>query len=160
MTLDEFERVGVNPALSLLPGFMDTPRARVMLFAIGLQESRFEHRRQMGNGPARGFHQFEQGGGVRGCINHPASAPHLRRLCEARGVAFDARAVWSAMENDDVLDAGIARLLLFTDPRPLPELSDVSGAWDCYYRNWRPGKPHRDTWDDYHQQAALWVLRA
>lgn len=54
----------LDPALKLLPS-MDSVRARMMLLAIGLQESRFEHRRQLGNGPARGFWQFESGGGVR-----------------------------------------------------------------------------------------------
>ena len=47
----------LDPAAKLLPG-MDSAKARVMLLAIGLQESRFEHRRQIG-GPARGFWQFE-----------------------------------------------------------------------------------------------------
>ena len=45
-------------ACSLLPARMDTRAARALLVAIGLQESRFEHRRQIG-GPARGFFQFE-----------------------------------------------------------------------------------------------------
>ena len=40
-------------ALSLLPPRMDTPLARRYVLAIALQESRFEHRRQIG-GPARG----------------------------------------------------------------------------------------------------------
>ena len=38
----------LDPALALLPPSMDTVRARMMLLAIGLQESRFEHRRQIG----------------------------------------------------------------------------------------------------------------
>ncbi|WP_185950009.1 hypothetical protein [Bordetella trematum] len=45
----------INPALALLPPGMDTPAARVMLLSIGLHESRFLHRRQLGNGPARGL---------------------------------------------------------------------------------------------------------
>jgi len=153
MNLCEITRTAIDPALSLLPGHMDSPKARVMLLAIGLQESRFEHRCQMGNGPARGFWQFEQNGGVRGCVNHPASAGLLRRLCEIRGVAFDARAIWSALETDDVLAAALARLLLYTDPRPLPDTADANAAWDCYSRNWRPGKPHPETWAKLHAQA-------
>lgn len=153
MTLDEITQSAINPALALLPKHMDSPQARVMLLAIGLQESRFEYRRQMGNGPARGFWQFEQNGGVRGCVNHPASSGLLRQICVARGVAFEPRAIWAALERDDVLAAVVARLLLYTDPRPLPALDDAQGAWDCYYRNWRPGKPHRQTWDDLHARA-------
>ena len=153
MTLSEIILTAIDPALSLLPGHMDSPKARVMLLAIGLQESRFEHRRQMGDGPARGFWQFEQNGGVRGCVNHPASAGLLRRLCEIRGVAFDARAIWSALETDDVLAAALARLLLYTDPRPLPALGDVEGALGYYLRTWRPGKPHPETWPEFHRRA-------
>ena len=41
-------------AFSLLPPNMDSREARVMLLAIGMQESRFKHRKQIG-GPAKGF---------------------------------------------------------------------------------------------------------
>lgn len=143
----------IDPAFAMLPKHMDSPQARVMLLAIGLQESRFEYRRQMGNGPARGFWQFEQNGGVRGCVNHPASSGLLKQICIARGVAFEPRAIWSALERDDVLAAAVARLLLYTDPRPLPALDDPDAAWDCYYRNWRPGKPHPQTWPGLHARA-------
>lgn len=158
MTLDEITRTGISPALALLPRHMDGPQARVMLLAIGLQESRFEHRRQMGNGPARGFWQFEKGGGVKGCVQHPASKDHLRRLCLARGVTFEADAIWRAIEHDDVLAAGLARLLLFTDPFKLPALGDAQAAWELYAdRCWRPGKPHPETWSGYHAQARAFV---
>lgn len=153
MTLDEITRTAIDPALALLPGHMDSPQARVMLLAIGLQESRFEYRRQMGNGPARGFWQFERGGGVKGCMNHHASKEHLRRLCLARGVPFEADAIWRGIETDDVLAAGLARLLLWTDPEKLPALGDVDGAWDLYLRTWRPGRPHVRTWADLHARA-------
>lgn len=152
-TLKLITTQAIEPALSLLPARMDSSRARAMLLAIGLQESRFEYRRQMNNGPAKGFWQFERGGGVKGCLNHPASAPHLRTLCDARGVEFSAQAVWDAIEHDDVLAAGLARLLLWTDPRSLPEPDDVDGSWDLYLRTWRPGKPHFRTWAGFYMQA-------
>ncbi|AVJ29145.1 hypothetical protein [Achromobacter spanius] len=41
MTLAEIVASGINPALALLPPKMDTPEARIMLLAIGLQE--FSH---------------------------------------------------------------------------------------------------------------------
>lgn len=153
MTLDEVTRTAIDPALALLPGFMNSPQARVMLLAIGLQESRFEYRRQMGNGPARGFWQFERGGGVKGCVSHPESKDHLRRLCLARNVPFEADAIWRGIETDDVLAAGLARLLLWTDPHKLPALGDVDGSWELYLRTWRPGKPHVRTWADLHRHA-------
>lgn len=156
MLLQLITTEAINPALALLPAAMDSPRARVMLLATGLQESRLLHRRQIG-GPARGLWQFEQGGGVFGAMRHEASRDHLRRLCEARGVAFDGRTIWQTLEHDDVLAAGLARLLYWTDARPLPTEDDAGGAWDLYMRTWRPGKPHRQTWPQMHRQAADFV---
>src|SRR5690606_35531315 len=69
MDLDVVVEQAIWPAYALLPSRMDSDRATVMLLAIGLQESRFEHRRQI-KGPARGFWQFERGGGVRGVMTH------------------------------------------------------------------------------------------
>lgn len=157
MTLHEIIRLGIDPALELLPARMDTVAARVMLLANGLQESRFQHRRQIG-GPARGFWQFEKGtrasrGGVWGVFLHPASKDHLAALCRARSVACDPDAIYAALEYDDVLAAGVARLLLWTDPKALPAVGDVEAAWALYLRTWRPGKPHPKTWPALYAQA-------
>lgn len=156
---------GILSALfTILPSAMDTREARVMLAAIGLQESRFTHRRQMGGGPARGFWQFELGsrllgGGVWGVFKHKASSYWLHQLCEARGCAFDPPAIYQRIEHDDVLAAGVARLLLFTDPKRLPSIGDAEGAWELYAkRTWRPGKPHRQTWDAFYRRAVDFVV--
>jgi hypothetical protein len=164
MTLDQITRVGINPAMKLLPELMDSPRARVQLLAIGLQESRFEHRFQVLNGttakgPARSFWQFERGGGCKGVIQHELSKPHMRRVCEARGIAFTASTLWIAMETDDVAAAAAARLLLWTDLQRLPELGDEKGAWALYLRTWRPGKPQPDTWPAFYRQAMDFNLK-
>ncbi|WP_238888693.1 hypothetical protein [Achromobacter insuavis] len=161
MGLKEVVERAIEPALALLPARMDTPVARVMLLAIGLQESRFEHRRQIG-GPARGFWQFEKGsrasrGGVWGVYLHPASKDRLAVLCKARSVACDPDAIYAALEYDDVLAAGVARLLLWTDPKVLPAIGDADAAWALYLRTWRPGKPKPDSWPDLYRQAAAEV---
>lgn len=149
----------LNPGLALLPLSMDTRKARAWLLTIGLQESRFEHRYQVLNdpklkGPARGFWQFERGGGVKGVMTHPKTAGILHNICADRGMAFDAMSVWQALETDDVLACVCARLLLFSDPYPLPEIGAYDAGWELYAeRTWRPGKPHRSTWNDYHDQA-------
>lgn len=141
----------IAPAAKLLPS-MDSPKARMMLLAIGFQESRFEHRRQVG-GPARGFWQFEQGGGVKGVLLHKSSAYDATKICYARGVGSSVKDVYERLENDDILACCFARLLLLTDPTPLPLIGDLDGSWAYYLRNWRPGKPHRDTWDDMYARA-------
>lgn len=157
--------LAINNAFTMLPGAMDSPEARVMLLAIGMQESRFAHRRQLvgspprPTGPAKGFWQFERGGGCRGVITHAASRYWMARICHQRNVPFTAQALWDAIENDDVLAAAAARLLLFTDPRRLPAMGDEAGAWNLYMRVWRPGKPHRHTWAGFYA-GALDVARA
>jgi hypothetical protein len=157
MTLEQVMRDAIRPALALLPAAMDTPQARCMLLAIGLQESRFVHRRQIG-GPARGFWQFERGtrtsrGGVWGVYLHHATKDRLAGLCAARSVAFDPDAIYGAIEYDDVLAAGVARLLLWSDPGKLPKIGDAEAALECYLRVWRPGKPHPASWPRNYRQA-------
>lgn len=153
MNLADITTLAISPALSLLLQRMDSRQARVQLLATGLQESRFTARRQHGNGPARGFWQFERGGGVVGVLTHAASKPHMLQLCERLSLAADAQTVWTALEYQDVLAAAAARLLYWTDPKPLPALGDAEGAWALYLRTWRPGKPHRATWDAFYNQA-------
>ena len=69
----------VEPAMALLPPHMASDKVRVMMLAIGLQESRLTHRAQIVftdakvngadgrtrrekiKGPARGLWQFERG---------------------------------------------------------------------------------------------------
>ena len=136
----------------VLPGKFDSPEATVLLLAIGLQESRFEHRQQIG-GPARSFWQFEKGGGVRGVLQHSASAKHAQALCALRGIAPTETAVYQRMLEDDLLGCAFARLLLYTDAAALPALGHADAAWDYYLRNWRPGKPHPETWGPLYAQA-------
>ncbi|MGE4339417.1 MAG: hypothetical protein AB7E55_26120 [Pigmentiphaga sp.] len=157
MDLKTMTATAITPALALLPARMDTAEARVMLLAIALQESRFVHRRQIG-GPARGFWQFEKGsrasrGGVWGVFLHAASRDHLPALCKARSLACDPDAIYAALEYDDVLAAGVARLLLWTDPKALPQIGEADSAWALYQRTWRPGKPHPQTWPALYAQA-------
>ena len=70
----------------LLPGKFDSREARVLLLAIAGQESNLAYRKQVG-GPAMGLFQFEQGGGVRGVLTHPASRTYVRMVCQYRAVA-------------------------------------------------------------------------
>jgi hypothetical protein len=148
---------GIEPALAMLPKKMDSAEARVAMLAICLQESQLTHRRQMGDGPARSFWQMERGGGVRGVLTHTASRPYAEQLCAIRGVVPSTFEVWEAIEFDDVLAAGFARLLLWTDAFPLPAVTDSKRAWEYYLRTWNPGKPHPETWAANHSRARLHV---
>lgn len=162
MTLEEVMASAVRPALAWLPPKMTSSEAVVMLLTTGLQESKFEHRYQVLNtpgakGPARSFWQMEEGGGVKGVMAHPASAALARAACAMRNVPFERRAVWLAIETDDVLAAIFARLLYYTDPGRLPMVTQTAEAWALYLRTWRPGKPKPDTWAGYHKQARFFL---
>lgn len=164
MTLFEITRDGIDPALALLPAKMDSAAARVMLLAIGLQESRFVYRRQMvgsppkPTGPAKSFWQGELGGGmVRGVRTHPVTRDHAAVLCAVTGVPNEDRAIWDAIENNDILAAGRARLLLWSDPLPMPGPNDEVGAWGLYLRTWRPGAWSRGTPDERDDLRAKWL---
>lgn len=146
-------RDAIDPALAELPPPMTSDAARAMLVAIGLQESRLTWRRQRAGGPARGLWQFERNGGVRGVLVHEASRSEARAACERRDLPASATAVYMALETDDVLAAVFARLLLWTDPLPLPD--DMDAGWSYYLRNWRPGKPHPQTWPAFYRRAVL-----
>lgn len=139
-----YPKAAIEAAFQLLPVEMDSPKARVILAAIGFQESGYQVRIQYGNGPARSYWQFEKGG-IKGVMLHAASVRLAVSVCEARGVEFNSSAIWKAMETDDVLGAAFARLLMYTDPFPLPDTADE--AWEMYSKRlWRPGKPHPDKW--------------
>lgn len=149
-----FMQNAVFPALRLLPEKMDTKPARAMMIAIALQESRIRHRAQIG-GPARGYWQFEQGGGVRGVLTHAASSPHIRAVLKALDYAEGStpEACYVAIQHNDILAACFARLLLWTLPDPLPGATDVEGSWRQYLRAWNPGKPHPASWPRFYSQA-------
>lgn len=152
MSPGQLLHAAIMPALRLLPPRMDTPAARTLMLAIAYQESGMRHRRQI-VGPARGYWQFEAGGGVRGVLRHPASKLHAKYALDfldydPETSAADCHAV---IEHNDVLAAVFARLLLWTDAEPLP--TDAQGAWELYLRTWRPGRPHPDKWAANFQKA-------
>jgi hypothetical protein len=144
----------IAPALALLPPRMDSPRARLLLLAICGQEAAFKHRRQLG-GPARSLWQFEKNGGVKGVLTHPASRGFAEAICAERGLGDSPTLaqVYTALEFDDILAACFARLLLWTDPAPLPNVGAETPAWEYYLRNWRPGKPHPNSWPANYRKA-------
>lgn len=138
--------------------------AEALLLAIGLQESRFKVRDQIVPGkapgqvgPATGYWQFEKGGGVAGVMQHHLTADIARKAASDAGVPFTRDAIWRhlATPAGDELAAVFARLLLFTDARPLPPatVEAEEDAYQYYLRNWRPGKPHRETWGAFWRQG-------
>lgn len=142
----------VPTTLSLLPARMNTPPARAMLLAIGLQESGFIHRVQVG-GPAHGFWQFEKGGGVRGVLGHAATQPLIHSVCDVLRYPPTEAGCYAAIVHNDVLACAFARLLLWTVPGALALPHEPQKGWTQYLSGWRPGKPHPEKWDRYFAEA-------
>jgi hypothetical protein len=145
----------ITPALRILPARMSSKQAAAMLLSIAMQESNIEHRRQVGGGAGRGYWQFEQGGGVRGVLTHSASLAHAESVLQALDYPADYTEpeIHAALEHNDILAAAFARLLLFTLPQPLPTQNFPGVAWAQYSIAWRPGRPHRQTFDAFYEEA-------
>lgn len=154
--IDQVAQFIIPAAFSCLPEAMNTENAGALLLAIGLQESRFLNRRQL-HGPARGFWQFEVGG-VRGVMEHDRTILPIATVIA--GLRYDhtdpPAEVQRLLEHNDILAAAFARCLLWTLPEALPGEGDPDAGWACYVKAWRPGKPHRESWDAYFAQA--WTL--
>ena len=143
----------VLPAMvKLLPENMASRESRAMLIAIGLQESRFEYRFQVG-GPAHGFWQFEYGGAWLGLVRHPATKVIARQLLLDMAYGEPDIGDYKGIAHNDILSCCLARLLLYTLPAPLPQRDDVDEGWRQYIEGWRPGKPHPETWAGFYAQA-------
>lgn len=136
---------------SLLPEKLDTIEAKAMMFAIPMQESRWDARRQIG-GPARGFPQFELAG-IRGVLNHRASRLLIADVLERLDYDYEPITSYNAIEHNDVLALAYMRCLLWTVSAPLPKRGDYDEAWRQYIEAWRPGKPHRKTWNAFYDKA-------
>lgn len=139
-------RTAIAPALGLLPPNMRSRPAQAMLIAIALQESGLRHRMQI-MGPAHGLWQFEPIG-CEGVLTHHTSQTNAERVCRELLITPEADAVYTAIVYHDVLAAAFARLAMWRYPGPLPGADEIDEGWAQYIECWRPGKPHRERWDE------------
>jgi hypothetical protein len=152
-----FRLLCVEPGLILLPDYMTTNEARVLLLAIAGQESNWAARAQVmidGSEPAAlGYWQFQQDG-VAGVATGVVSGPLLQSVTAILNIQTD---VWAALQYNDPLACVVARLCLWNDPLRLPAVGDAAGAWAYYARNWRPGKPDQTRWGTAYATAVAIV---
>ena len=146
---------------ALLPAKLDSTEAKAALFANAMQESRLDERRQIG-GPARGFWQFEKGtpasrGGITGILMHDKAGPLIKSVLDRLDYDHTPETSYTAIEHNDVLAFAYARCLLWTFPTPLAQRNNAAGGWEQYVQTWRPGKPHRHTWDACWQKAWAFI---
>jgi hypothetical protein len=165
MTPDEFLVQIISPGLHNLydlGGPYVTDDAARFLLVVALQESGpmlvARYQGYPGEaGPARGWWQFEEGGAVKGVMTHQATKSVAGEVCSDCSVNHDTSAVWRALEGHDVLAVSFARMLVMTDPNPIP--TEEQPAWDYYINLWRPGKPHPDTWPTNWKVASDTIMR-
>lgn len=149
-----------------LPARFGSTAALHLLTAITGQEADLRYRWQIVDwnhpermGPARGLWHFELGtrvsrGGVWGVYLHPVSAPWLRTICKRAGVPFEPRAIWQHLPDSDAFACAVARLLLLTDPQPLPNIGEMWAGYNYYDRNWRPGDKRPEDWPRNYARAS------
>lgn len=166
MSPDVFLTSIIDDGLTFLAGIngpQPSDNARRFMLAIALQESgrnldaRYQNSPAASPGPARGWWQFEQGGGVAGVLTHAASSSMAAAACSQTWVVPQAAAAWRAIEGNDRLACAFARLLIWTDRAALPTSS--TDGWDQYLRLWRPGKPHPEMWGGNWQTADATVSK-
>jgi len=156
MTLSDVDNFFIKPAFLMLPEKMVSVEAKAMLLSIGLQESRFKHRKQI-NGPARGFWQFEVNG-VRGILTHPQTRQTINKvLHRLQYYNNESLTIHPVLEHNDILAAVFARLNLWWLPQSLPGPNEVDLAWNQYIESWRPGKPHPETWEEFYTKSWEYV---
>lgn len=168
MNPTQFHRSILLPGLILTKEVASIPyndNAAIGLIAIAGQESGWHARRQMGvpwhpqEIGARGYWQFERYGAVRELL---VGAMHRQtsKLCAALDVPTLIDDVFEAIAWHDLLACGMARLLLWSDPAPLPNVDDEQGWWGYYLRLWCPGMPRPKDWPENFQTARRIVLGA
>jgi hypothetical protein len=150
----------VHPSLNFLatvtPVSSDA-RAHLLTMAIPGQETGWAARRQMAGGPARSYWQAEEGGALAEMFGR--AAPHFKAVCAALDIPFDRKVAWDAIIWNDTLACCMARLRLWVDPAPLPEIGDADGAWEYYIRTWGPGMPRRESWNGRYSTAMMLTKR-
>ncbi len=151
-TLDYIANIVIPGSYCLLPVSMNSREASAMLLAIGLQESKFEYRRQI-RGPALSFWQAESGGGFRGLLSIHETRKIAREVLAVMAYGEPDPGDFQAIEDNDILACCGARLLLWTVPQALPSEGNADEGWTQYMLSWRPGRPHRQTWNECFARA-------
>lgn len=167
----------IPSTLALCPSLTWNDQARVLIGAICLQESGGRDVQQEGNGPADGYPQFEVEA-IREILENAATAKMAMQAVHASGI-LDFGSEQDAQGNQGAAGPGVsplspsqiatvvhakflnfptlqivfARLMLWANPNPLPELGDCDDAWNYYDSTWHPGRPRRETWDAYYAQS-------
>jgi hypothetical protein len=149
----EFLLGTLRPALAAVADTLalplHTPEAECLLYCIALQETGLRTRVQDGGGPGRSFFQLEAGLDL--VAEHPVGKHLFQQVVATRFghiTYVPPRLVRAALADPvtDRLACQLARLLLWLDHQPLPQVADERESWLTYLRVWRPGVQRRSDW--------------
>ncbi len=146
----------IEPGLALLPTYMVCNQSRVALMAIAGQESNWAARQQVG-GPAVGYWQFEESGITEVIAKQGHLVQVVLGTLDIPILDLPVPAAHAAIQYNDPLACAFARLLLWSDPEPLPAIGDTATCWQYYERLWRPGKPDVTRWAPAYAMAVSTV---
>jgi len=141
----------IEPGLALLPTYMVCNQARVLLMTIAGQESNWAARQQE-SGPALGYWQFEREG-----VNAVVLGQSVHVQAALATMDLDVAQIMAAIQYNDPIACVIARLLLWSDPAPLPAIGNSDDGWRYYTRLWRPGRPDGTRWPPAYAMAVSTV---
>lgn len=158
MTPETFAKVVMAPAWKILqmPAAIDTLESRVQMIATAGQESGWSDRKQDPSGIARGFWQCE----IEAIASVQAgkrTGPFLKTVCDLLDIPADTATIYEAIAWNDALAYAVGRGIYLQDPLPLPGIGSALASWECYLRNWRPGKPRPDAWDRFYATSVSLV---
>lgn len=138
---------------------IDSPAARQFMLAVAAQESRCgEYFKQLGDGPAQGIWQVEPATLHDLHINYLSYESQLDRHLFALLPMVD---ITDPMISCPLYNCGVARLCIYRQPCPMPELNDREGmfqVYKTYYNSVRGAatiSEWRDNWKRYVESAKV-----
>jgi len=150
----------IYPALVVLPSNMDTSAAHAMLLAAALHQSGLHWRRAHNDTreawPERSFWGLTEAD-IRAALTDPNTDDLAAMACREAKLAPVTRTVHRALEQGayDRLACQLARLRLWSDPKPLPRARyDAEGeAFLCFTRTFQPRERRASNWREYWRAA-------
>jgi hypothetical protein len=151
-------KTAIIPAMNMLGslGIKNTFKAHQLILAIAIQESGVAYRRQvtksgLEDGPAVSYWQFEHAG-CEGLLSARSTSNYIRQICTLFDIKPTKEGLLDAIQYNDIVAACAARLLIYSLPTPLAETKEM--GWEQYLSSWRPGKPHKKSWE-YSWETAI-----
>lgn len=115
------------------PGRYNSPAAIKLLTMIAAHESHFEHRVQIGGGPALSYYQIERETLDDLYTSYLSFRPSAQDMLDGFMLGDDR---YAELRDNDRYATCVARLQLWRKPEPLPSFEDDEGLADYAKEHW------------------------